>query len=456
MSLSPLTSRNRSSTPSASRGLVIAAVTIVFLALPLASHLHKALRTQHGDWLSIYNIAIHSVETGELWADKNEGVVRSQRYPPIARPMLMLLALPPKATSAVLSFVLFVGLYGWCAVRVSQYLLPPKSIARWGGAALSIVLVAPYIWADLTAGNLTSILLWSVTAAFVLAQRGQPGRAGLALSIGIMLKMIPAVCLAYFVFRRQWWVLAGAVAGVVFFGLMPSLVLFGPQKLWDYHGYWYREEFAKYSPLRTIDQPVECIYQNQAVVRTMVRLFTHTSAGHTRDPFYIQIASPPRRVLKAAYIGLMGASLMALLWFLWRRRRDASPGVSGACYALSVGAMLWLSPWVGSYYFSLAMWPAVAMLGVWLRGEVDTARQTRFALLALLIWIAAMPSLASQTLRAMGINMLATLVLLIAVAWSLRSRGAPALLCCSENDPAGAANAGDLGSGDAVGERLRH
>jgi hypothetical protein len=417
-------SLHRSSPLSRRHWFAIAAMAIAFLAPPMASHLHKALRTQHGDWLSIYNIAVFSVDTGELQADPADDVIRTQRYPPIARPLLMLFALPPKAVSAVLSFALFVGLYGWCAAKLSRHFLSPTPAGRPLGVALCIALTAPYIWADLTASNLTSVLLWSVTAAFVLAQRGRPWRAGAALSIGIMLKMIPAVCLAYFLFRKQWRVLGGAVAGIFLLGLLPSLLLFGPRKLYDYHRYWYTQEFAKYSPLRTIDQPVECTYQNQAIVRTMVRLFTPTNAGHSWDPFYLQIAEPPRWAIKAAYISLMGASLAALLWILWRSRGDTSAGASGMCYALCVGTMLWLSPWAGSYYFSLAMWPVVALVGVLVQAN-DGTRRSPFVSFALLFWIAAMLSLASQTLRALGISMTATLVLLIAVTWSMRQQFAP-------------------------------
>jgi hypothetical protein len=86
--------------------------------------------------------------------------------------------------------------------------------------------------------------------------------------------------------------------------------------------------------------------------------------------------------------------------------------------------MLWLSPWAGSYYFSLAMWPVVALVGVLVQAN-DGTRRSPFVSFALLFWIAAMLSLASQTLRALGISMTATLVLLIAVTWSMRQQFAP-------------------------------
>ncbi|HUN82033.1 MAG TPA: hypothetical protein VMV81_11065, partial [Phycisphaerae bacterium] len=77
---------------------------LILLHWPFIGHIHKALGKGHGDWLSIYNIARHSVETGQLRAAETEETVITERYPPIARPLLMLLGLPPKNVSAVLSF----------------------------------------------------------------------------------------------------------------------------------------------------------------------------------------------------------------------------------------------------------------------------------------------------------------------------------------------------------------
>ena len=400
-----------------------AATLCIFLLLllgPFVSHLHKAFHPErpHGDWYSIYSIAAYSYETGELEADENDPVVRTQRYPPITRPLLMLLALPPKAVSAVLSFALFAGLYVWSAVRVSGLFLRPTTHGRWAGALLALGLVFPYVWADLTAGNLTSVLLASATGAYVLASRGRTFRAGLVLSIGIMLKMIPALCLLYFLIRRKWGVAWGVLAGTLLFGVAPSLLIFGPQKLYDYHGYWYRTQYLGFTPLSTIDNPTEYSYQNQSLVRTMVRLFTPVNAGPSSRPFTITIAEAPRWALKLAYILLAGATGAALLWWLWRTRNIQSPETAAGGYALCVGSMLWFSPWVGSYYFSLALWPAVALIAHVLR-QIDEPHRARWSHRALLLWFIAMPGLGSHLLRALSIHLWASVLLLLAGATTM-------------------------------------
>lgn len=414
----------RRTSPASRRARIVFWVIVAAtLAGPLASHLHKAFDPErpHGDWFSIYSIAQYSWDTGELEADEADDTVRTQRYPPITRPMLMLLAIPPKGVSAVLSFALFAGLYGWCAWQVSRICLGPTPHGRIAGAALAVGLVLPYAWSDLVAGNLTSVLLASVTGAFVLAERGRPFRAGLVLSVGIMLKIIPVLCLLYFVMRRKWAVAWGVGAGIVAFGVLPSLALFGPQRLVDYHGYWYREHFSMYTPMRVIDRPIECTYQNQAVVRTMVRLFTPINAGSSGRPFHITIAEPPRWVIKAAYIAIMGITGLAFVGWQWHIRRDKTPGASPTGYAMCVGAMLWFSPWVGSYYYSLAMWPAAALAGHVLR-NLDEPRAARWSQRALLLWVAAMPAIGSYFLRACGVHTATAGVLLIALAAMLHSR----------------------------------
>ena len=85
-----------------------------------------------------------------------------------------------------------------------------------------------------------------------------------------------------------------------------------------------------------------------------------------------------------------------------------------ADYALCVGSMLWFSPWIGSYYYSLALWPAAALLGHILRHPTDPAAK-RWAHRALLVWLFAMPAIGSQFLRACGVHTWATALLLLAV-----------------------------------------
>lgn len=388
---------------------------------PFVSHMHKAFHSErpHGDWYSIYAIAEYSFDTGELEADEADAIVRTQRYPPITRPLLMLFAVVPKMVSAVLSFVFFATLYFWSAGQVSRIFFAPSHGGRSIGAALALALALPYVWADLTAGNLTSILLASVTGAYVLAGKGRPLRAGVVLSIGIMLKIIPVLCLLYFVVRGKWRVAWGAALGVVLLGILPSLALFGPQKLWDYHGYWYRTQFLGYTPMNTIDHPNECTYQNQAVVRTMVRLFTDINAGSSSRPFKITIAQLPRTVLKAAYLSIMLTTGLALLWYLWRTRSGGSAQANAAAYALCVGSMLWFTPWVGSYYYSLAIWPAAGLLGYLLSDAREPSR-TRWARGALVLWLLAMPAIGSQLLRAWGTHTWCAAMLLAALAATYR------------------------------------
>jgi len=405
------------------RSILALALAAVLIG-PLCSHLYKALHRQRGDWYSIYTIADHSVRTGELWADPDAEIVRTQRYPPIARPLLMPLALAPTAVTAVGSFVLFTCLYLWCAAVLVRAFFQTPDAARAGrivGVALLWAIVLPYLFADLVACNLTSVLLASVTGAYVLGARGKPILAGVVLSIGVLLKMIPALCLLHFVVRRQWRVAWGTLAGVVLLGLIPTLVMFGPAKLWDYQGWWYHHEFAEFTPMRVIDDPIECTYQNQAVVRTLVRLLTHTNAGHAGDPFYITLAEPPRWAIKVVYFSIMGLSLAGLGAVLWRTRRDDSAIGAAMSYALCVGAMLWFSPWAGSYYFSMAMWPAAPLLAA----ALDERRNRWPARIALSVWIGAMLTLVSLRLRAYGATMDALFILLMVLAaysiWAARA-----------------------------------
>lgn len=402
------------------RRYAAAALLLLVLFLPtFLSHLHKALRTDHGDWLSIYNIALHSRQTGELAADASEPIVRTQRYPPIARPLLMLMAVPPKSVSAVLSFLLFAACYLVSAACISRVTLSPRPQDRPLAMLVAIGFVLPYAWSDLANGNVTSVLLASVTLAYVLAERGRGTSAGVVLSVGILLKMVPAVCLMHFLVRRQWRVGVGVVVGVVAIGLLPTFAVFGVRRTIDYHRVWYEQEFVRLAPAKTIDDAVECGYRNESVVRTLVRFLTPVQVGDVGREFRVSVAAWSPGAIKLTYAAVMTATAAAWLTFLWWMRRATAPVARAGCYSLCVGAMVWFSPWVYVYYFALAMWPALALLGHSIRAG-ERSRPATLARAALILWLVALPAVASPFLRACSVHLWAMAVVLLALGLAVR------------------------------------
>jgi hypothetical protein len=164
-----------------------------------------------------------------------------------------------------------------------------------------------------------------------------------------------------------------------------------------------------------IGDPTGHSIRNQSVACLLARLFVVPEAGAETPPVRIAVADLPRPAVRAAYVVLMGAAALALVAFAWRLRRSSSDRVEAGVYALCVGAMIWFSPWLMTYYFSLAIWPFAAVVG-YLASADREQRSPRLPFAALVVWFAVMPALASPRLLACGVTLAAVALLLATLA----------------------------------------
>ena len=88
----------------------------------------------------------------------------------------------------------------------------------------------PLVSADIGRGQVTTMLLLSFVGFAALLARGRPFAAGLALSVGVTIKVFPAVGLLVPVLRRDWSCLAGFVAGMAVLAVALPLAVFGPER----------------------------------------------------------------------------------------------------------------------------------------------------------------------------------------------------------------------------------
>ncbi len=129
--------------------------------------------------------------------------------------------------SALLIDLLWRGLYGFAAAPTAR--TPAKAsvrlVARWRDLTdaqrftlifgwFVCVLFAPLVAAQML-GQASMLMLTCFLVALWLLRRARPELAGALLTIPILIKVFPAFLLVYFVFRRQWRVLLGAICGFV-------------------------------------------------------------------------------------------------------------------------------------------------------------------------------------------------------------------------------------------------
>jgi len=188
------------------------------------------------------------------------------RYPPLLAVLIMpLLALPPRVAGFVWTIANTIAVMG--AVAVLAEILPGGR-KRLPWMWLIAVLFVPVL-STLYSGQVNALVLLSIALALWASQRNRPTEAGLALSLGIMLKLMPLTLVVYFLWRRQWRVVIGAIAGLAILALL-CIPFVGWDAMWSY---------GQHMALKADPHQFEVKPQNQALVGFFSRILTSYSWG---------------------------------------------------------------------------------------------------------------------------------------------------------------------------------
>lgn len=115
----------------------------------------------------------------------------------------------------------------WYGIIVASLLLATVLLTRELGPpasssyllAIGAVLIFPEVYGSLYESQPTFLLLALVVVAWVCDRRGSSAPAGLALAIGALLKLYPALAGGYFLVRRRWitlgWATLFGIAGMM-------------------------------------------------------------------------------------------------------------------------------------------------------------------------------------------------------------------------------------------------
>src|SRR5262245_4813306 len=134
--------------------------------------------------------------------------------PPIMALMLRPLAELPPVVGALLWFYLKVGMAAaafWACVRMVQ--TGSRPFPATAKAAALLLCASPLI-GDLQHGNINILILFLVIASLYAFYRGYDWLAGVILALAICCKVTPALFVLYFLWKRQWKLLAACLIGM--------------------------------------------------------------------------------------------------------------------------------------------------------------------------------------------------------------------------------------------------
>lgn len=322
---------------------------------------------------------------------------------------------------------------------------------EWPPAALAALcaLILPWYWeVRLNQINLLTLLL--LLASFVHWRQGRSLLSGFWLGWAILLKLTPALLLAWFLLKRQARTCAAAGVTVLLCGPVSDLAVFGPGHTADLYRAWWRAAVIDGSPRGNILAQREMDWRNQSTAAVFSR-WLHTTNWSTRfdndprlppdpTPRYSNVADwAPRQV--AWLVLTLSITLVAALALVARRPAAALPPARlTAEWALFLLATLWLMPVMRRYHIVWAM-PAAAILLAHAWRTDWTRLSARLAAAALAIFLATHLSLllndqlGSNILEALGVLWLGTVALGAGLGLLMTTRERESSIC-AQSSPA--------------------
>jgi hypothetical protein len=231
---------------------------------------------------------------------------------------------------------------------------------RWLLWAAPILPVLGWFVSAVTRGQASIMTAWLVIAAFFCHFRRRDLLGGVSLAGAILIKVFPAVLLAYFVWRRRWRFTAATLIALVAGALLMPAAVFGWQRNITYLHEWVgvvaKPALAKgrareLSPLneQLLDPQKP---RNQSLMAVLWRV--------TGSPYAHEIA--------AGLTVLMG---LITVWAARRARGDTEFLVASA----SIAWMLLVPPVSESHYFVVLLLPLAVLTAEAYAGTGEAARK---------------------------------------------------------------------------------
>jgi hypothetical protein len=299
---------------------------LVYLAVVLLIYTHHP--NGAGDFAYYYRGAVRLNQGRDLYGD-----LAPNDY---IGPPLLVQVIAPVAAAADLraaSLVWFAAnvaaLFGTLAL-LDRYVTGPRSRLLLWIAPVFFVPTLMSFWH----GQATVILCLLTVGAWAAIKEDKPVLAGVLLAVGAWIKFYPGLLILYFLWKRAWRVVIGALAAGVLLGLV-QMVGVGPQVFFGY--------FTDVLPGLLAEGQPHLSHSNQSVLGFALRLFADV-------PQVVPLAVSPA-LFNLTRLGLMLALLGGTLWLISRpiwltetpRRKFDLEYALVLIDALLLGSTLWLA-----------------------------------------------------------------------------------------------------------------
>jgi hypothetical protein len=312
---------------------------------------------------------------------------------------------------SLLWYLLSVGMIGHAvhlSVKMARRLFPGCPLEDFWLYVLSLLLVLPQTMSGITRGQPSLLVAYLVTLGAWCYLQKREWIAGACLAASIVVKVFPALMLAYFVWKRRWLMaLAMAVWLALLILVVPSMV-FGVRGNQSLLCQWLTLVAERVSTTgaakderyqQTFDPHLK---RNQSLQAVVIRWFVSDETDAEGANGRLLIA---RRVAAV----LNGVVLVVLIWTCRRSVRERDFGRALLQLCAVIPAMLFLSPIAWNHYYTAIILPVT--VGIAAACEKNGTVSRAFLVGLALYFIGSVLGLTVPALQVRGILFLGTLAL---------------------------------------------
>jgi hypothetical protein len=296
----------------------------------------------------------------------------------------------------------------YCVLRLIAKYLTGLPAQDWAVTQLVPVFFLALFWHwEFRLNQINNLTLLLVLAGFVQWQRGAKVLPGFWLGFAVLLKLTPMLLVVWFGLKRQYTIVAVALATAVCAGPLADLVVFGPDYAVDSYRNWFHTAVERGSHRGLVLDQREMDWRNQGLGAVASRWLHATDYNthfdndprikYAENPKFINVLNVPRAMVANIVMVLVGATGLGLLWLARRPARDCSAWQLRLEWALFVMAMLWFMPVMRRYHLVWAL-PSVSVLAACIHHMTPKVWWSRLALVAILCLCSTQIAILTRTL----------------------------------------------------------
>ena len=396
------------------------AITISVLAFLAINNYFRGSTKDYAKWFSVGQTVL---EGGDIYAPRGDGTFQFM-YPPTAA---VLFAIPSYFGELPVIIVL-VLLYSvaWLTSSLLSVFLATGTAARAEPMLYLLpgVCCLPYVTENFLLGQPNILLLAFMLGAFVCLRSGKQWSAGALVAFASAIKAFPVLAVGYLVYRRHW----KATLSTLVFLLLLLVVLPAPfrgleRNLEDLNTW--TEGMLRYDQ-GSISQREQrgFSWSNHSLVAVAHRLLRPVNAHRKRDEVLLVNVADVDFKYVTGVIVLAGAAL-CLFYILCMPSHSQRTNSSDALeHAMLLLFILIFTPLAFTYFFVWLLYPLVVALRLVLRTPVRSPKR-----IGAWVWFWACVILLGLTFpvaffrqaQAAGSTLMACLLLIVGIGWSLRA-----------------------------------